>query len=85
MKSIIEDLQKKVEKVNSRAGVHVTFDHNINSACLEMVTDIYVNGISDITGNIIIDITILHSIFFPRWTCTPRMLQKWLSSKKKNN
>ena len=65
----------EVGKVNSRADVHVTFAHNIN-VCLELVTDIYVDGISNITGNIIIDITILHSSF-PRWTCTPIIIQKW--------
>ena len=39
----------------------MTFDHNINIACFEMVADIYVDGISNITDNIIVDITILRS------------------------
>ena len=53
----------EVEKLNtSRTDVHVTFDHNINRAWLEMVADIIVNDIRNITGNIIIDITITITI-----------------------
>ena len=33
----------------------MTFGHDINSACFEMVVDIYVDGISNITGIIIIE------------------------------
>ena len=50
----------EVEKGSRAVG---TGDHNIKSASLETVTEIYVDGISNITGNIIIDITILHSFF----------------------
>ena len=35
----MENLQKAEVKVNTiQVDAHVTFDHNINSACLEMVT-----------------------------------------------
>ena len=53
----------EVEKGNtSRAGGELEVQVIITS--FEMVTDIYVDDIPNITGNIIIDITILHSIFY---------------------